>query len=152
MKFSMMAVLAAFVALFGFAGTGASGEVDAPVAFAGGNLFPGRAVKVSRDFGFDAADSTRFLQAALSSGAAMVVVDRQASDWVVTCLTGAPNQKVVFEKGVVEAGRVQGAQRLPLEIQWLHERCSFRLRRHVEDGARGLRCAALREKRVAARP
>ena len=101
MKFSRMAVLAAFVALFGFAGTGASGEVDAPVAFAGGNLFPGRAVKVSRDFGFDAADSTRFLQAALSSGAAMVVVDRQASDWVVTCLTGAPNQKVVFEKGVV---------------------------------------------------
>ncbi len=63
--------------------------------------FAGREVVVSRDFGFDAADSTRFLQAALSSGAEKVVVDLQPSDWIVTCLTGAPNQKVVFEKGVV---------------------------------------------------
>ena len=43
----------------------------------GGNAFSGRAVKVSRDFGFDAADSTRFLQAALSSGAATVMVDSE---------------------------------------------------------------------------
>ena len=61
----------------------------------------GREVRVSRDFGFDAADSTRFLQAALSSGASKVVVDLQPSDWIVTSLTGAPNQKVVFERGVV---------------------------------------------------
>ena len=70
-------------------------------AYADGNAFLGREVKVSRDFGFDASDSTRFLQAALSSGAAKVVVDLQQSDWVVTSLTGAPNQKVVFENGVV---------------------------------------------------
>ena len=58
-------------------------------------------VVVSRDFGFDPVDSTRFLQSALSSGAAKIVVDRQASDWVVTPLKGASNQTVVFEDGVV---------------------------------------------------
>ena len=57
-------------------------------------------VRVSKDFGFDAEDSTRFLQAALASGAAKVVIDRQASAWVTTSLTGAPNQTVVFEDGV----------------------------------------------------
>ena len=57
-------------------------------------------VRVSKDFGFDPEDSTRFLQAALSSGAAKVIIDRQATDWVTTSLTGAPNQMVVLEPGV----------------------------------------------------
>ena len=60
----------------------------------------GRTVTVSKDFGFDPSDSTRFLQAALSSGAAKVIIDRQASDWITTSLTGAPNQTVLFEDGV----------------------------------------------------
>ena len=64
------------------------------------DAFAGTTVTVSKDFGFDPEDSTRFLQAALSSGAAKVVVDRQAADWVSTSLTGAPNQTVVFEPGV----------------------------------------------------
>ena len=38
-------------------------------------------VKAS-DFGFDAEDSTRFLQAALDSGARKVVVDKMPSPWV----------------------------------------------------------------------
>ena len=74
----------------------------APQGFAGGE------VVVSRDFGFDPADSTRFLQAALSSGAKKIVVDRQASDWVTTSLTGAPNQTVVFERDVTLRAK-QGA-------------------------------------------
>ena len=64
------------------------------------HAFAGKTVTVSKDFGFDPEDSTRFLQAALSSGAAKVVIDRQATDWVSTSLTGAPNQTVVFEPGV----------------------------------------------------
>ncbi len=64
------------------------------------HAFAGKTVTVSKDFGFDPEDSTRFLKAALSSGAAKVVIDRQATDWVSTSLTGAPNQTVVFEPGV----------------------------------------------------
>lgn len=58
-------------------------------------------VRVSKDFGFDPVDSTRFVQAAFRSGAKRVVIDRQASDWIVTSLTGAPNQTVELESGVV---------------------------------------------------
>lgn len=55
-------------------------------------------------FGFDAADSTRFLQAALDSGVAKVVVDRQTKPWVTGPLFLRSNQTVVFEGGVrVEA-------------------------------------------------
>jgi len=56
-------------------------------------------VRVS-DFGFDAEDSTRFLQAAIDSGAVRVVVDRQASPWVTEPLLCRWNQEIVFENGV----------------------------------------------------
>ena len=93
-----------------FVNNAAAGEfyrkagADAFVTNCKANTFPPSAkdeVIVSRDFGFDPADSTRFLQAALSSGAKKIVVDRQASDWVATPLKGASNQTVVFEDGVV---------------------------------------------------
>ncbi len=58
-------------------------------------------VKVS-EFGFDAEDSTRFLQAAIDSGAKKVVVD--ARHWVTRPLRGRSNQEIFFEDGaVVEA-------------------------------------------------
>ena len=65
-----------------------------------GRPHAGACVNVAKDFGFDPEDSTRFLQAALSSGAARIIIDRQASDWITTSLTGAPNQVVVLGKGV----------------------------------------------------
>ena len=60
-------------------------------------------VKVS-DFGFDAEDSTRFLQAAIDSGAKKVVID--ARHWVTEPLRGRSDQELLFEDGaVVEAKR-----------------------------------------------
>ena len=56
-------------------------------------------VKVS-DFGFDAEDSTRFLQAALDSGAKKVIVDKRASPWVTRPLFCRSEQEVFFEEGV----------------------------------------------------
>ena len=56
-------------------------------------------VKVS-DFGWDAADSTRFIQAALDSGAKTVIFDRQASPWISLPLQGRSNLEIIFEEGV----------------------------------------------------
>ena len=58
-----------------------------------------RVVKVS-SFGFDPEDSTRFIQAALDSGARTVVLDRQKGPWVSRPLFGRSNQEIVFEDGV----------------------------------------------------
>ena len=59
------------------------------------------ALKVS-SLGFDPSDSTRFLQAAIDSGAETVVVDQQAGPWVTRSLfvTNATLRALVFEKGV----------------------------------------------------
>ena len=59
----------------------------------------GREVKVS-SFGYDAEDSTRFLQAALDSGADRIVVDRQKGPWISKPLFGRSNTELVFEDGV----------------------------------------------------
>lgn len=60
-------------------------------------------VRVS-SFGYDEADSTRFLQAAIDSGAKKVVVD--AKHWVTLPLRGRSDQEIFFEDGaVVEAKR-----------------------------------------------
>ena len=58
----------------------------------------GDAVKVSQ-FGYDAADSTRFV-AALDSGAKKVVFDRMEGPWVVTPVWVRSNTEIVFEDGV----------------------------------------------------
>ncbi len=56
-------------------------------------------VKVS-DFGYDSEDSTAFLQKAFNSGAARVVVDRQAGPWVTRPLSiRRENLELVFEPG-----------------------------------------------------
>lgn len=61
----------------------------------------GKTVRVS-DYGFDEADSTRFLQAALDSGATKVVIDSRR--WITLPLRVRSGQEIVFEDGaVVEA-------------------------------------------------
>jgi hypothetical protein len=57
-----------------------------------------KSVKVS-SFGFDSADSTRFLQAALDSGAKKIIVDKQATPWVTNPLFGRSNTEIIFEDG-----------------------------------------------------
>lgn len=55
---------------------------------------------VASTFGFDATDSTAFLQAAIDSGARTVVVDKQAAPWTVTPLTLRSDLELVLEEGV----------------------------------------------------
>lgn len=50
-------------------------------------------------WGFDPADATAPLQAALTSGVTRLVVDKMPSPWVVTPLKGASNLKLVLEPG-----------------------------------------------------
>lgn len=52
-------------------------------------------------WGFDAEDSTQFLQAAIDSGARKLIIDRQASDWITLPLKAASNQEIVLQDGVV---------------------------------------------------
>ena len=52
-------------------------------------------------WGFDAADSTAYVQAAIDSGAAKLIVEKMSSPWVVTPLKAASNQHIVLEPGVV---------------------------------------------------
>ncbi len=52
-------------------------------------------------FGWDAADATAALQGAIDSGAARVVVDRQADDWFIRpVVLRRSNQEIVIEDGV----------------------------------------------------
>ena len=52
-------------------------------------------------FGWNATNATKCLQAALDSGAAKVVIDRQEGDWIVEPVFLRSNQEVVVEDGVV---------------------------------------------------
>ena len=66
-----------------------------------GSLILLAAVKAS-SFGFDPTDATAALQAAVDSGESTVVVDRQASDWIVRPLTVARSDlELILEPGVV---------------------------------------------------
>ena len=56
-------------------------------------------VKAS-SFGWNATNATKCLQAAFDSGAAKVVIDRQAGDWIVEPVFLRSNQEVVVEDGV----------------------------------------------------
>lgn len=58
-------------------------------------------IKVSEWFGYDAEDSTRFLQEALGSGLPEIVIDRKDGPWVTCPLRAKSNQRIVFEPGVV---------------------------------------------------
>ena len=70
----------------------------AAIAFAATAAAGREEVKVS-SFGYDPEDSTRFLQAALDSGARRIVVDKQAGPWISKPLFGRSNTEIVFEDG-----------------------------------------------------
>ncbi|MBR5626199.1 MAG: hypothetical protein IKW74_01095, partial [Thermoguttaceae bacterium] len=55
---------------------------------------------VASSFGFDGNDSTEFIQAAIDSGAQKVIVDKQATPWVVRPLTLRSNLELVLQEGV----------------------------------------------------
>ena len=59
----------------------------------------GKDVRVS-SFGFDPEDSTRFIQAAIDSGADRVIFDKMPSAWVSRPIRGTSRQELFFEKGV----------------------------------------------------
>ena len=52
-------------------------------------------------FGWNATNATAALQAAFDSGAAKVVVDRQAGDWIIEPVFLRSDQEVLLENGVV---------------------------------------------------
>ena len=56
-------------------------------------------------WGFDAIDSTRFVQAAIESGATKVVIPYMGQDWIITPITLAANQEIVLEPGVVVSAK-----------------------------------------------
>lgn len=76
------------------------------------------AAKVS-DFGYDAADSTDFIRAALTSGARRVVLDRQAGPWYTLPLKMPSNVEFVLEPGVelvAKRGEYKGLRDFLLEL------------------------------------
>ncbi len=56
---------------------------------------------LASSFGWNATNATKCLQAAFDSGAAKVVIDRQAGNWIVEPVFLRSNQEVVIESGVV---------------------------------------------------
>jgi hypothetical protein len=68
-------------------------------------------VKAS-SFGWNLTNATKCLQAAFDSGAAKVVIDRQAGDWNVEPVFLRTNQEVIIDEGVVVRA-LKGAYRHP---------------------------------------
>jgi len=62
---------------------------------------PDSSVAVASSFGWDPADATKCLQAAIDSGASRVVVDKQASEWLVETIRVPSDIELVFADGVV---------------------------------------------------
>lgn len=61
-------------------------------------------------WGFDANDSTEFLQRAIDSHVKRLIIDRQESAWITRPLVGVSNQELVFEAGT-ELVALKGAFR-----------------------------------------
>ena len=56
---------------------------------------------VASSFGWNPTNATQCLQAALNSGAKKVIVDKQASEWLVDMMFPRSNTEIVFADGVV---------------------------------------------------
>ena len=91
------ALSAVGLAVVAFAGASAEwARPDLVAKVASGELREARASW----WGFNAEDSTAYLQAAINSGVSKLVVDKMSTPWIVTPLFARSNQMVVFEKGV----------------------------------------------------
>ena len=75
------------------------------------SLQPADFVKAS-SFGWNATNATKCLQAAFDSGAARVVIDRQAGEWIIEPVFLRSDQEVVVEAGVVVRA-LKGAYKHP---------------------------------------
>ena len=64
----------------------------------------GEIVKAS-SFGWNPTNATKCLQAAFDSGASKVIVDKQASEWLVDMVFPRSNTEIVFADGVVVRAR-----------------------------------------------
>ena len=78
--------------------------------------YPSNAVYVS-SYGFNASDATSAMKAAINSSHSFIVVDKQASDWIVKPLhfQNISNKTIIFESGVVLRAKVNafpGSSRL----------------------------------------
>ncbi|MHB1460367.1 MAG: right-handed parallel beta-helix repeat-containing protein [Armatimonadota bacterium] len=71
-------------------------------------------------WGFDAKDSTEFLQSAINSKVPKLIIDRQATAWVTRPLTGVSNQQIVFARGtelVAKKGDFKGKDECLISYQ-----------------------------------
>ena len=66
----------------------------------GCGVFAAEGVRVEESFGFDPEDSTRYVQAAIDSGAEEVVIGKKETPWIITPVKGRSNLRLVLEKGV----------------------------------------------------
>ena len=90
-------------------------------------------------FGWNETNATKCLQAAFDSGAAKVVIDRQAEDWIIEPVFLRSNQEVVLEDGVVVRA-LKGAYKSPND-------CLFTVRGVSNVVLRGVGHALLRMER-----
>lgn len=59
-----------------------------------------KSISVVDSFGFDPVDSTRYIQAAIDSGAEEIVIEKKDVPWVITPIKGRSNLHLILEKGV----------------------------------------------------
>ena len=93
-------------------------------------------VKAS-SFGWNATNATKCLQAAFDSGAAKVVIDRQAGEWIIEPVFLRSNQEVVIEDGVVVRA-LKGAYRDPNDCLFTARGVSNVVLRGENAAAKGL--------------
>jgi len=90
-------------------------------------------------WGFDAKDSTEYLQNAINSKARKLIIDRQASAWVARPLAGVNNQEIVFEAGT-ELVALKGAFHEGGDCLLTFQRCTnVIIRGNKHDGGKSAR-------------
>ena len=83
-------------------------QIIAAILLATGFILSAAPVKVSKSFGFDKTNATKYIQAALDSGNNEIIIDCTGSDWIVDPLTLRSNQTVRIEDNVVIRARKNG--------------------------------------------
>ena len=80
-------------------------EIDDETPCCGASVYriekAGGSTVLASSFGWKAEDATKCLQSAIDSGASKVVVDRQASEWLVETIRVPSDKELVFADGVV---------------------------------------------------
>jgi len=90
-------------------------------------------------WGFDARDSTKYLQQAINSRAKRLIIDRQPSAWVTRPLLGVSHQEIIFEAGV-ELVALKGAYRAKGDCLLTFQECGHvTIRGEKEDGGKSAR-------------